>query len=57
MMLLPIGAEKGKVMQQIGAFFKGGKERRTKRRADREASGKPSVFQKIGGFLKRIKRV
>ena len=49
------GGEKGKVMAQIGAFFKAGKERRTKRRADREASGKPSVFQRIGGFLSKNK--
>jgi hypothetical protein len=50
-----IGADKGKVMAQIGAFFKGGKERRAKRKADREASGKPSVFQKIGGFFSKNK--
>ena len=49
------GGEKGKVMAQIGAFFKAGKERRTKRRADREASGKPSVFEKIGSFFSKNK--
>ena len=49
------GAEKGKFMQQIGTWFKAGKERRTKRKADREASGKPSFFQKIGGFLSNNK--
>ena len=49
------GADKGKVMAQIGAFFKGGKERRAKRKADREASGKPSVFEKIGGFFSKNK--
>ena len=50
-----VAGEKGKLMGQIGAFFKGGKERRTKRRADREASGKPSLFQRIGGFFKKNK--
>ena len=50
-----VAGEKGKVMEQIGAFFKGGKERRAKRKADREASGKPSVFQRIGGFFKKNK--
>jgi hypothetical protein len=49
------GTEKGKVMAQIGAFFKSGKERRTKRRAEREASGKPSVFEKIGSFFSKNK--
>lgn len=50
-----VEGEKGKVMAQIGEFFKAGKERRTKRRAEREASGKPSVFQRIGSFLNKNK--
>ena len=49
------GAEKGKFMEQIGAFFKAGKERREKRKADATASGKPTFFQKIGGFFKKNK--
>lgn len=42
---------KGKVMAQIGAFFKGGKERRAKRKAD----GKPSGLERIRGFLSKNK--
>jgi hypothetical protein len=42
-------------MAQIGEFFKAGKERRTKRREERKASGKPSVFQKIGTFFNKNK--
>ena len=47
--------EKGKFMQGVGAFFKGGKERREKRKADATASGKPTFWQKVGGFFKKNK--
>jgi len=51
----PTGAEKGKFMEQIGTFFKAGKERRTKRREEAKASGKPTFWQKVGGFLNKNK--
>jgi hypothetical protein len=50
-----VAGEKGKFMEQIGAFFKGGKERREKRKADATASGNPTFFQKVGGFFKKNK--
>ena len=50
-----IAGEKGKFMEGVGAFFKGGKERREKRQADATTSGKPTFWQKVGGFLKKNK--
>ena len=51
----PTGAEKGKFMEQIGTFFKAGKEKRIKRREEAKASGKPTFWQKVGGFLNKNK--
>ena len=50
-----VDEEKGKFMKGVGAFFKGGKERRAKRKADATASGKPTFWQKVGGFFKKNK--
>lgn len=45
--------EKGKWMEQIGSWFKAGKEKRQQKRAEDKASGKPSFWQKIGGFFNK----
>lgn len=50
-----VEGEKGKFMEQLGTFFKAGKERRTKRREEAKASGKPTFWQKVGGFLNKNK--
>ena len=45
------GEEKGKFMSQIGNWFKAGKEKR----AQNKAEGKPTFWQKVGGFFSKNK--
>lgn len=47
--------DKGKFMAQIGSWFKAGKENRQKKRAENKAQGKPTFWQKVGGFFNKNK--
>jgi hypothetical protein len=47
--------EKGKFMQQLGTWFKAGKAKRQEKRAQAKAEGKPTFFERIGGFFNKNK--
>lgn len=47
--------EKGNFLKGLSDWFNKGKEKRVERRAQREADGKPSVWERIGGFLNKNK--
>ena len=47
--------EKGKFMSQIGDWFRAGKEKRQQKRAKDKAEGKPSFWQRVGGFFNKNK--
>jgi len=49
------GEEKGKFLSQIGTWFKAGKEKRQQKRAEAKAQGKPTFWQKVGGFFSKNK--
>lgn len=51
----PSGEEKGKFLAQIGTWFKAGKEKRQQRRAEAKAQGKPTFFERVGGFFNKNK--
>ena len=47
--------EKGKFMSQIGEWFRAGKDKRQQKRAQAKAEGKPSFWQRVGGFFNKNK--
>ena len=49
------GEEKGKFMAQIGDWFRAGKEKRQQKRAQAQAEGKPTFWQRVGGFFSKNK--
>jgi hypothetical protein len=49
------GEEKGKFLSQIGDWFKAGKEKRQQKRAQAKAEGKPTFWQRVGGFFNKNK--
>jgi len=47
--------EKGKFLSQIGSWFKAGKSKRQQKRAEAQAQGKPTFWQRVGGFFSKNK--